>query len=494
MDFDSRVSPVEEFKRSYLDEDGRLTNLTWDYGPCQPDPVPRFSWQRPTGRLHEPQFFAAAINELKNFKRKIRPGLHRGLAKTEPQVSDAWARASGDIQTIRDVAAGWFGFDLEKLPLRGSFRGVTTRDTYTKAAHFVLLKEMLPPGKIVLTTERAATLPTLLPHLFADDIRENRFTWLAIGFNKTAIKDVITGKVKDYRAKHRAFHEAGLWSGCFKLDTDMAGAARAYIAEHMTGAQGNRGGKAVPFPPTYYQGTAFPTLWPKSSTQASGEVDKVVGLPIVRAGLRQDLKAVTFDGAGLTDEIRAELAELVDLATLHPVSSFMNSVRARLSAATRASSGGARLGKTYITDAAFNPKVLSALLNIYRVAYDYLEPKTYASPYEPESLLKGEEEPVEPPMRKVRYPGSGEVVEGTAKVRQVIIRKTSAMRHGIDAFRRRRDGGAGVPSLRRLIYRPWLYASTKVGAKRDRNWDRADRAAAPTSPVPGPLDQAAYLA
>lgn len=42
---------------------------------------------------------------------------------------------------------------------RGAFTGMTVRDTYTKAAHSVLLKEMLPLGKIVLTTEQEPTLP-----------------------------------------------------------------------------------------------------------------------------------------------------------------------------------------------------------------------------------------------------------------------------------------------------------------------------------------------
>lgn len=491
VDFDPSVSPVEEFNRSYVGPDGRLTNLTWDYGPAQVNPVPRFSWQRPTGRLHEPQFFAAAINELKHFKRKLKPGLHPDLMKTDHRVSEAWVRADGDILGIRDVAEGWFGFDLKKLPLRGSFRGVTTRDTYTKAAHFVLLKEMLPPGRIVLTTEQEATLPTLLPHIFRDEIRENRFTWLAMTFNKKARKGEISGKVKAYRDKRRAFEDAGLWTGRFSLDTDPAEITRAYIAENMTVATGGEAGKPKPYPTTHYQSSAFPELWIKASTQASGEIDKVVGFPLVRAGLRRELKAIPFDGAGLTNEIRAEIAEHVYLATLQPASSFMNSVRSRLSGATRAGSGGARVGGSYIKDAVFNPKVLTSLLNIYRVAFNYLELRPYASPFEPESLLDGEEEAVEPPMRKVRYPGSDEIVEVPAKVRQVIIKKTPAMRHGIDAFRRRKDGEAAVPSLRRLIYRPWLYANTKVGAKLDRNWERSDPVVTSVHPTTDPLDQAA---
>ncbi|CAM4034913.1 hypothetical protein [Palleronia rufa] len=51
-------------------------------------------------------------------------------------------------------------------------------------------------------------------------------------------------------------------------------------------------------------------------------------------------------------------------------------------------------------------------------------------------------------------------------------RKTPAMRHGIEAFVRRKTGKADAPDLHRVIYRPWLYAGTKVGARLDSSWGR----------------------
>jgi hypothetical protein len=116
------------------------------------------------------------------------------------------------------------------------------------------------------------------------------------------------------------------------------------------------------------------------------------------------------------------------------------------------------------------------------VAVSYLEPRPYASPYEPESPLEGEEEPV---TRILWYPRSDETIEVPAKVRKAIVKRTPAMRHGIDAHRRRKDGEAAVPSLRRLIYRPWLYANTKVGAKLGRSWEGSatSRACRPCSRV-----------
>lgn len=85
------------------------------------------------------------------------------------------AKTDGMITRIDDIADGWFGFPADKSGERGSFKGMTTRDIYTKAAHFILVKEALPLGKIVLTAEQEATLPVLLPHIFHDEIKENRF-------------------------------------------------------------------------------------------------------------------------------------------------------------------------------------------------------------------------------------------------------------------------------------------------------------------------------
>lgn len=85
------------------------------------------------------------------------------------------ARTNGMIANIRMISEGWFGFPIDESEERGSFKGVTTKDIYTKGAHFTLLKEMLPRGSIVLTTEQEATLPPLLPHIFDEEIREERF-------------------------------------------------------------------------------------------------------------------------------------------------------------------------------------------------------------------------------------------------------------------------------------------------------------------------------
>jgi hypothetical protein len=67
-------------------------------------------------------------------------------------------------------------------------------------------------------------------------------------------------------------------------------------------------------------------------------------------------------------------------ATLQPASSFMNSVRRRLESAARTESGGARSSGTYRPGAVFNPRVLIAILNIFRVHYNFFEMRPTSRP------------------------------------------------------------------------------------------------------------------
>ena len=231
VDFDPRVAPIEAFRQSYLDENGLPKNLSKTYPGTKFKSAPRFSWQRPTGRLHEPQFFAACVNELRAFHHRARRRLPRATKEQREQRTLLKARVDGDIRIIRTIAEDWFGFTADKADLRGSFRGMTTRDTYTKAAHFALLKEMLPPGRIILTTEQEATLPTILPHVFEDEIRQGRFTWLAMSFNKSAKKPEIVEKVRSYRKGYRQFHEEGMYAGRFVPETPADEVSKAFIAE-----------------------------------------------------------------------------------------------------------------------------------------------------------------------------------------------------------------------------------------------------------------------
>ena len=61
-DFDPRISPADNFSEAYLDENGLLKNLRREYRQKSgvTFTAPLMTFQRPTGRLDEQHFFAAA--------------------------------------------------------------------------------------------------------------------------------------------------------------------------------------------------------------------------------------------------------------------------------------------------------------------------------------------------------------------------------------------------------------------------------------------------
>ena len=432
VDFDPRVEPLKVFKESYTTTSGRLKNLHRRYNVGTKDAVtlPLFAWQRPTGRLHEPQFFAAGIKELQVFLKK--------LEKRHPQSTPAEvaayeaikARAERDIRALDAVGMQWFGFEDKSTEVRGSSKGMTIFDTYTKAAHLELVRQILPPGKIILTTEQEATIYSVVPLIFHEEIKDNRFTWLAMAFSKNATKPDRVAKVKAYRSAWRRFLEDGLYSGRFTETASTQEITLAFIADNMSVAIGGRSGQPAPFTSGAYNSPAFPQLWVRSPAQSSGEIDKVVGFPLLPAYLRYKMKKLPFD-AVLDQEIREELAEHVWSATLQPASSFMNSVRRRLEAAARTESGGARSGGTYRPGAVFNPRILIAILNIYRVHYNFFEMRPYEAPLKSD-IEHDERKPSRP--RGLRYPGTDEIIPSIKKTRRVPVERTPAMRHGMDAF------------------------------------------------------------
>ena len=475
VDFDPRATPLDTFNSTYLDQNGMPQNLEHLYPNSKVQSAPKFSWQRPTGRYHEPQFFAACVNEIKAFQSRAKRRMPKKDKSQQAARSALIQRTKGMIADIRMISEGWFGFPIDESEERGSFKGMTTRDTYTKGAHFALLKEMLPRGSIVLTTEQEATLPPLLPRIFDEEIREDRFAWLAMTFNKKATKPEKIGKVKEYRKARKQFHNDGMYAGRFDPATDAQTVTEAFIADRMETALRGNGAR---FQISNYQSVIFPSLWVRSSTQASGEIDKTVGFPILPRHLRRTLKKLPFDQEELSQDLREELAPWVYKATLQPVSSFMNSLRERMSVAARAGSGGARVGGSYIQGAIFNPRTLIALLNIYRVHYNFFEPRPYTCPYEEIDDL------VDPPKltaRALRIPGTDEFVDLPPRARRSRARMTPAMRHGMDAFTKRKDGTLEPPDIYRMLYRPWLYMGTKLGARFERSRSSAKAEATASS-------------
>lgn len=108
--------------------------------------------------------------------------------------------------------------------------------------------------------------------------------------------------------------------------------------------------------------------------------------------------------------------------------------------------------------AAFNPRVLIAVLNIFRVYYNWFEPRHYVAPW----LKDGGA--VEGPSGEIakRVPGTEKVIPFARRGARRPIMRTPAMRLGIQTAKHDANGRLVVPSLHRVLYRPWIYAGTPI--------------------------------
>lgn len=189
--------------------------------------------------------------------------------------------------------------------------------------------------------------------------------------------------------------------------------------------------------------------------QHFGETDKAVGFPVLRKEYRDRLKRLAFDQEVVEPELRDALARRVLGATIQPVSSFMNSLRMRTGHTQRAGGKSARNGPSYINGTLFNPAVLVAVLKIYRVYFNWFEPRQYLASG---SGSSGSVE-VEKGSSHVRIPGTGETVEIPKRRASAPVMQTPAMRLGADAPRNQ------APDPRRIFYRPWLFHGTPLWRK-----------------------------
>ena len=156
----------------------------------------------------------------------------------------------------------------------------------------------------------------------------------------------------------------------------------------------------------------------------------------------------------------AAIARRVIHATIQPASTFMNSLRERLSFAKRAGGRSTRSPDTYVNGACYNPRVLIALLNIYRVHYNFFELRTYVSPINKHD----ETEYVSSGTTSIAVPGTKERVTVPKRRRLAPIERTPAMRAGI--HQEPADGeNPKLPDLSRVLYQPWLFHGTPLWSK-----------------------------
>ncbi len=254
-----------------------------------------------------------------------------------------------------------------------------TRDTYTKAASLACLKWMLPEGKLTLVGEREGQMGRVVPHIFREEILADRFEWAIIGFRKDAPIDEIREEQAKFSESLRDWRE---------------------IHPHLTPWEALQSWTAANLEPAYHtdpnDGTispwvganlasaAFPRLWVRSPVQTANELDKTVGFPILSPRYRAAYRRLGINDKIDDPELRAAITRRVVMATIQPTSTFMNAIRERVSIIQRAGGRSARMGGSYINGAAYNPRVLIALMNIWRVHYNFFDWRPYRLPLEEE--------------------------------------------------------------------------------------------------------------
>jgi hypothetical protein len=473
VDFDPTVDPVKMVEKSYVGPDGMMKNLRRGYrqkGGLE-FTAPLLSFQRPTGRFEEHHLFASALNKLARFRDTVCERMPSGTPGEQALKADTIANLEMRMALIQTVHEGYFNLPGSVRDHRSPFSGIMTRDIYTKAAHFVLMRETLPRGTWRLITEQEAMLPRLIPLIFREEVEADAFTWLVTTFDKEVPKPEMQARVAAYKKAYNAFTKI-LRSGAPEVDAEMTEGdrLRAFIAHAMTTAvNADRFRNALPFQGSNFQQPHMPQIWIRSPLQTAGETNKVVGFPLLRAERRQAIGSIPFDGQITDQETRERIAYHVWSATLQPVSTFFNALRERVGVAKRAGGRSARSGPSYVKGASFNPHVLIALVTIFRVYYNWFEPRPYVASW---SGTKETKE-TEPGVVMKRVPGTDTMVPLKKRRSRQPIKRTPAMRLGIQKETRDENNELIIPSAHRILYQPWLYWGTPV-------WQAFQR----TSPVP----------
>ena len=456
--FDPRIDPVGFVEKHYLDESGKPANLNRTYsqksGKTFTAPLMRF--QRPSGRYDEASLFASAEGSWRVFAEKLERAYEDELAlgmQLPSEVQSLREKACDRRLTIDEIRNRYFGFPDTNKDFRGSFQGIMVGPTYTKAAHFGALREMLPKGKITLVGEMESQTARVIPHLFRDLIHDDLFEWMIIKFDKKASTPVSNKRKKDFQEDLDKFAAALLSSGEELARYEIL---QRYCSINLRSNYVlDRFNTPHPIQISNFQSIQFPQVWIKSPVQQFGETEKSVGFPLLRKEYRRKLKGQAFDQEVTDQELRDALARRVLKATIQPVSSFMNSLRMRTSHTQRAGGKSARTGPSYINGAVFNPAVLVAVLNIYRVWFNWFESRQYVGP----GAEASSEAEVEEGLSHIRIPGSGETMKIPKRRAAAPLMRTPAMRLGADAPRNQ------APDPRRILYRPWLFHGTPLWRK-----------------------------
>ena len=390
---------------------------------------------------------------LRLFAVRTEDAFMRSGQPMDPATAQAVYESRVKADVLETIGERWFNFGAPEAENRNAFTGIMTRDHYTKAASLLCLKEMLPTGKLTLVGEQEAAMARVVPHLFRVEIALDAFEWHVIAFDKKAKKPEILRRTQRFDRSFRAFRQANPTMGIPDA-LDRWTATRLMPASRL-----DRQGVATPFPGSNFASRAFPELWIQSPIQAGGETNKAVGFPVLSPRYRQAYRNLGYQGPIADPSLRDAIARRVVHATLQPASTFMNALRERVSFAKRAGGRGARSSDSYVNGACYNPRVLIAVLNIFRVYYNFFEPRPYVSP-----INKHEEtDAVAEGFTSLAVPGTAERISVPQRRRYSPTRRTPAMRAGIHLV----PGTVAepkVPDLTRVLYKPWLFHGTPLWA------------------------------
>lgn len=103
-----------------------------------------------------------------------------------------------------------------------------------------------------------------------------------------------------------------------------------------------------------------------------------------------------------------------------------------------------------------------ALLDIYRVYFNYFEDRPYASAQSD----RQDNAPVTRGTAKARVPGTDIVVDLEKRRSSAPVKRTPAMRLGVQQEKHNpKTGQLIMPSLHRILYRPWTFYGTPLWEK-----------------------------
>ena len=452
VDFDPTVDPATLLDVLFFDQSEVGDSLRKVYTKADGTafPAPRMSFQRPTGRFDESALFASAVAQHRLFADRAAAALERSSGAAHPATLEAIDEAREKAWVLEMIGERYFNFGAPEREGRNAFTGIMTRNTYTKAAHLACLREMLPEGRLTLVGEQDAAMGRTVPHVFRDDIQADRFEWHVVSFDKTAKKPQIVRRTKAFDDAFRTFRAGN-------PELPVPDALLAWARSRLVPATNGAAGNPQPFPGPNFGSRAFPALWVRSPIQAGGETNKVIGFPVLSSRYREAYRGLGFHDPITDPHLLDAITRRTINATLQPVSTFMNSVRDRLAFARRAGGESSRSGGTYIKGAAFNLRVLIALLTIFRINYNFFEARQYVSPINKHEETAG----VQDGTASLAVPGTDRRIEVPKRRRRAPLRRSHAMRAGIHQTKPG-DDNPKLPNLAKVLYQPWLFHGTPM--------------------------------